>query len=177
MKKLFFFCIACGAAVWFVWFQPPVNAPDATVSPAIAMPSLRLSRFVEGQIDAILGPLDSTPAPLPRQELRAVIEQFRDESLHAPSAEQPAYKIGIALCNALIAAVGGREQGLLQLQDSKAKENIQYDRFTGRPSSNRAFFDDQINQRWAKDCAARRSEIDLLYAQLREIERRRNLIK
>lgn len=81
----------------------------------------RLSTRIEGDIDAILSPLDDEGAPMPTQALRELRENFQDEMSKANRKQRPMYEVATGLCDILLQAVGEREKYLIRLMDSRSK--------------------------------------------------------
>lgn len=146
-----FLLAACAAVLWWLFQRGSEGPSEATV---------RLSSFIDSQIDRILSPLSSDVAPLPRQELREVRELFIDGAKNDSNGETMAHRLGVGLCDQLSRAMDSRERHILSLADSRAKAG-----------SSQRFFDNQVNHRWAEECAVRRLSIDRAYQALRDAER------
>jgi hypothetical protein len=87
-------------------FTPP---PTPTPPPA---PSGDLSRFIDANLDKILGPLEQKTA-LPRAELAQLRASFSARFSKASLAERTQFQSAIAVCDALAQAMDERDKAML----------------------------------------------------------------
>ena len=159
--------------------QPPATQPLAS----------GLFSLVDTNIDSIFSPLDTRIPPLPRGDLRALEEEFRDGILKAPASDRPVYELAIDACHALSVAMDEREKQLARLNDSRGKPHnaalghsmskdpkiaqIEIDAAKASAARMDKFFEAQIMNDWASAAKPIRQNVELMYARLREAERKR----
>jgi hypothetical protein len=173
VKKLFLALLLLGAGLWayFQFFVPvPVREADAVE---------RLSLFIDGQVDAILGPLplgtkDTVEATSKTQELRGLREDIRDLGAKSSPGDKPRVTAAAQLCDSLLRASEERDKHLVRLNDTRAKNKPSA--LAGDPERDAAerlkFFENGIAHSWGESAAKLRASIDKQYAALRALERK-----
>jgi hypothetical protein len=173
MKKLLLALILLGAGLWaYLHFSAPAPRaePDAV---------LRLSSFIEGQIDAVLGPLpiganEGVASTSRTQELRRLREDIRDFETKATAGDRKQLATATQLCDSLLRASEERDEHLARLKDTRAKNKPSA--LADDPERDAAerlrFFENGIAHSWSETAKTLRATIDRQYAQLRALERK-----
>jgi hypothetical protein len=163
--------LALGAAAYLAWVN--FSAPPSETDPVI-----RLSQFVDAQIDEILGPLPfetegAIPSPPQNHHLRVLRENFRDLERKVTAQEQRLYKVAVLLCDDLLRANDERDAHIARINDTRAKSKPSP--LATNPEQHRlerlAFFENGIALSWQKTSKRLRAIIDRRYRQLRDLER------
>jgi hypothetical protein len=121
----------------------------------LPLPSTQLGPFMNGQLGAVLAPLDHD-VNAPRQEAVELREKFADEMEMVSAPEKPVYKQAMMVMEMIIGAMDEREKALNEAHRGSAR---------GRPSR-------AAVKQWANRGNVLRQTIDRAYAVEREMERR-----
>lgn len=173
MKKLLLALLLLGAGLWtYLYFFAPVapSEPDAV---------LRLSVFIDKQIDTILGPLplgvkEEVASPSKTHHLRMLREDIRDLAAKSTPREQKRLATAAQLCDSLLRASEERDEHLRRLNDTRAKSKpTALDGNSGQAAAERLkFFENGIAHSWGESATKLRATIDKQYAALRALERK-----
>jgi hypothetical protein len=107
-------------------YTPP---PAPTPTPP---PSVDLSKFIGGNLEKILGPLDAK-MPMPRPELAQIRTSISGRLSKASLAERPQYQAALKVCDALSQAMDERNKATLNpiaaanwpQQSAQLRQNIE----------------------------------------------------
>jgi len=173
MKKAFLALLLLGLGLWayFNFFAPaPPQEPDVV---------LRLSVFIDRQIDTILGPLplgekEEVASPSETHDLRKLREDIRDLAAKSTPRDQKHLATAAQLCDSLLRASEERDEHLRRLNDTRAKSKpTALDGNSGQAAAERLrFFENGIAHSWGETAKKLRATIDRQYAQLRALERK-----
>lgn len=170
MKKVLLMAMLA-AGVYFGWGYVFPPSPEAG-------PVVRLSQFIDAQVDEILGPLPfelegQIPSPAQNHQLRVLREGIRDKQRGASRDEKRLYETAALLCDDLLRAGEERNQHIGRINDTRAKSNPSP--LATDPEKHRlerlAFFEGGIALSWQGASRKLRAVIDQRYRQVRELER------
>jgi len=113
-------------------------------------------------IEWVVGPLSRAVPPGAHADIVALKDTLEDEEAQGPAANPDACKLGIKLCDLLLATMTDRETTIAKVQ-ANDKSDID--------AATQSFFDQSVNKAWTGRANQSRSDAESIYEQFRKVAR------